>query len=143
MRLRSLVEELNALSARIIFPLHPRTRAALDREGLVLSSNISVISPVGYLEMTALISRARLILTDSGGLQKEAYWARVPCLTLRCETEWVETVNCGANHVLGTECEDLVPSIEKALSTTPEWKSLYGDGYAAERIAATLQSFPG
>jgi UDP-N-acetylglucosamine 2-epimerase len=95
--------------------------------------------PAGYLEMTALLGSACLVLTDSGGLQKEAYWAKTPCITLRTETEWTETVDCGWNVVIGEEVGEL-KSFVKQVGDLPEWQPLYGDGHAAERIVASLLS---
>src|SRR6266516_6563238 len=85
-----IVEGINRLEEPIVFPVHPRTRAALELEGLELGPNLLPLPPVGYLELTALAAQARVILTDSGGLQKEAYWHGVPCVTLRPSTEWVD-----------------------------------------------------
>lgn len=136
-RIRALVEQLNSLEMTVVFPLHPRTRNALHREGLLLSGNILTLEPVGYLEMAALLGGARLVLTDSGGLQKEAYWSKTPCVTLRTETEWVETVEAGWNILVGDDVEGIPGMIEK-VSGANEWAPLYGDGKAAERIAASL-----
>ncbi|NIP97834.1 MAG: UDP-N-acetyl glucosamine 2-epimerase, partial [Akkermansiaceae bacterium] len=136
---RALVAELNRLDRKLVFPVHPRTARALERDGLELGPHVVQIDPVGYLEMAALLSGASLVLTDSGGLQKEAYWAKVPCLTLRTETEWVETVEQGWNVVLGADPSRL-PQCLAELGHPGEWMPIYGDGMAAERIVAALQS---
>ena len=138
-RFRALVEQLNRLNVRVVFPIHPRTRKALVREKLSLGDHIFTIDPVGYLEMVVLLDQARLVLTDSGGLQKEAYWSRTPCLTLRTETEWVETVEVGWNVVLGGEVESLA-GMADAVAKPSSWKPLYGDGNAAGRIVAALST---
>ncbi len=120
-----------------MFPVHPRTRAALDLEGLELGPNLLPLPPVGYLELTALAAQARVILTDSGGLQKEAYWHGVPCVTLRPSTEWVDTVETGANTLVDDDPERLAEAVATA-RMPGERPQLYGDGHAAERIAQSL-----
>ena len=132
-----LVAALSALDCDVVLPLHPRTAAALEREGLAFAGHVRVIPPVGYLEFTALLRGARLLLTDSGGAQKEAYFHAVPCITLRDRTEWVETVSAGANVLVG----DDAAAIAAAVANPPApaaWPALYGDGHAAERIASAL-----
>ena len=99
-RLRRLVESLGATGRTFVFPVHPRTRKVLDEHGIEPAPEIRQIAPVGYLEMLALVAGARAVVTDSGGLQKEAYWLRVPCVTLRPSTEWVDTVLVGANTLV-------------------------------------------
>jgi UDP-GlcNAc3NAcA epimerase len=136
-RLGRIVEGLNALSDRVVFPLHPRTRAAIEREGLVLAAHIAALAPLGYLDLIALASQARVIATDSGGLQKEAYWYGVPCVTMRPSTEWLDTVELGANVLVDDDPERIAHAVAKA--RIPEHlPPLYGDGHASERIAAAL-----
>jgi len=134
-RLRRIVDAVNSSDREYIFPVHPRTRHALEEQGLALGRNVEALEPLGYLEMLALVAGAETVVTDSGGLQKEAYWLRVPCVTLRSSTEWVDTVAAGANTL--AEPEDLHLSLEAARfpEDAPE---LYGDGHAAERVAAAL-----
>ncbi len=124
----------------VVFPAHPRVRAAM--EGLPVGEAVRVTPPVGYLEMLALERSAVVILTDSGGVQKEALYARVPCVTLREETEWVETVEAGWNVLAGTDEDRIVRAVEAFLATDPsrlpDTTGLYGDGHTAERIAAVL-----
>jgi UDP-GlcNAc3NAcA epimerase len=116
-----------AAARPVIWPLHPRAREAMRRFGLA-AEGVRLVEPLGYLDMTQLVRNAALVLTDSGGLQKEAYFHRVPCITLRSETEWVETIEAGWNR----------------LWTGPDWRlprrdiEDYGDGRAAQRIAALL-----
>lgn len=137
-RFSSLIGELNTLSQTVVFPVHPRTRQALDRDGLELGESILAIDPVGYLEMAVLLDAADVVLTDSGGLQKEAYWSETPCVTLRTETEWVETVEAGWNVILGNEIDRLREYA--AADPMTEWAPLYGDGKAAGRIVKSLTS---
>jgi UDP-GlcNAc3NAcA epimerase len=134
-RLRAIVEALDGLERRFVFPVHPRTRHALDVHGLRLPAHVEAIEPLGYLETLALVAAAEAVVTDSGGLQKEAYWLRVPCVTLRPSTEWVDTVMAGANRL--AEPAQLAAALEDA--RFPEQApQLYGDGHASERIAAAL-----
>jgi len=134
-RLRAIVAGLGESGLSFVFPVHPRTRHALDGHGIELPANVAAIDPLGYLEMLALLTAAAAVLTDSGGLQKEAYWLRVPCVTVRPSTEWVDTVAAGANTLV--EPEQLAAALQKARypADAPE---LYGDGHAAERVAAAL-----
>ena len=132
-----IVDALSGLDLDVVLPLHPRTRAALDREGLVLGGRVRAIEPVGYLAFTALLRGARMLLTDSGGAQKEAWFHRVPCVTLRDRTEWVETVRAGGNVLVGDDATAIAAAVESP-PRPPAWTPLYGDGHAAERIAALL-----
>ena len=136
-RLGRIVEGLNALTEPVIFPAHPRTRDALDRFGLRLEPHVSLTAPIGYLELAALASQARVILTDSGGLQKEAYWYGIPCVTLRPSTEWVDTVRVGANVLVDDEPEAIAAAVATA-RMPHEAPVLYGDGHASERVAQAL-----
>ena len=134
-RLREIVDAVNATGQRFIFPVHPRTRRALAEGGLALAAHVEAVEPLGYLEMLALVSGATAVVTDSGGLQKEAYWLQVPCVTLRRSTEWVDTVAAGANTLV--EPDGLGGALEGA--RFPEDAApLYGDGHAAGRIATAL-----
>jgi UDP-GlcNAc3NAcA epimerase len=130
-----------ALPMPVIFPIHPRTRGALERAGLALPPNVMAIDPVGYLEMVALEARATVIATDSGGVQKEAYLAGVPCLTLRGETEWVETVEAGWNRVVDADPTAVAAALadEGFMSRDRARPPLFGDGQAARRIVAALE----
>jgi UDP-N-acetylglucosamine 2-epimerase len=137
-RLRRLVAAINATGENFVFPVHPRTRAVIDRAGIELAATVRVVEPLGYLDMLALVDGARAVVTDSGGLQKEAYWLRVPCVTLRPSTEWVETVRAGANVLVDPDDpSDLAAAVASA--TFPDdAPQLYGDGHASERIAEAL-----
>ena len=124
----------------VIFPVHPRTRAALTGSGLELPANVRAIDPVGYLAMVALESGAAAVATDSGGVQKEAYLAGVPCVTLRAETEWVETVAAGWNRVVGSEPGALRAALDDAsfMDRSRARPELFGDGRASQRIVTSL-----
>jgi UDP-GlcNAc3NAcA epimerase len=134
-RLRAIVDGLAESGRPFVFPVHPRTRHALDEHGIDLPGNVEAINPLGYLEMLALLTSADAVLTDSGGLQKEAYWLHVPCVTVRPSTEWVDTVTAGANALV--EPDELAAALEQA-SFPGDAPQLYGDGHAAERVAAAL-----
>lgn len=135
--LSAIIAGLNAAGERVVFPLHPRTRHALAQWGIVPAENVLLIEPVGYLDMLALEKNARLILTDSGGVQKEAYWLGIPCITLREETEWVETVEAGWNILVGTSVERIVKAVH-TFRPREERPALFGDGRAGEKIVEIL-----
>ena len=135
-RLRRLVSGLQQLDEPLVFPAHPRTRAALARLGVELPT----IEPLGYLDFAALASQAHVIVTDSGGLQKEAYWYGVPCVTARPSTEWVDTVEVGANVLVDDDPDALVQAVTGARMPA-ERPQLYGDGHASERVAAALYAW--
>jgi UDP-GlcNAc3NAcA epimerase len=136
-RLRRIVDGLNHLAEPVVFPAHPRTAAVMEREKIALGGHVLVLPPLGYLDFAALASQARVIATDSGGLQKEAYWYGVPCVTLRPSTEWVDTVEAGANRLVDDDPDALVDAVTTA--RMPEQRpELYGDGKAAVRIAEAL-----
>jgi UDP-GlcNAc3NAcA epimerase len=141
-RLRALMEAFASLDAPVILPLHPRTRKALETIGWTAraGSGLRAIEPVGYLEMIALEDSARAILTDSGGVQKEAFFVRRPCVTLRNETEWPETLTGGWNQLAGTDPQ----AIRRALSRTPDESadlSVFGNGKSAQQMASLLLAF--
>lgn len=136
-------EELSSADCPFIILLHPRTRKALQRhKGKVrLSPHVRLLSPASYLDMIALEVHARVILTDSGGVQKEGYFARVPCVTLRDETEWIETIEAGWNHLGGADCRQIADAFEKAINSFPlEQPGLYGDGNASHLLLRNLIS---
>jgi UDP-GlcNAc3NAcA epimerase len=134
-RLRAIVAGLAESGRPFIFPVHPRTRHALDEHGISLPENVQAINPLGYLEMLALIAGSDAVVTDSGGLQKEAYWLGVPCVTVRPSTEWVDTIASGANVLV--EPPQIAAALEAARYPA-DAPQLYGDGHAAERVAAAL-----
>jgi UDP-GlcNAc3NAcA epimerase len=135
-RLARIIEGMGRLDLPVVFPAHPRTSAVANVQGLSLDS-VRMIPPLGYLDFAALASQAHVILTDSGGLQKEAYWYGVPCVTLRPSTEWKDTVEVGAN-VLVDDDPDAIARAAAAARMPKERPQLYGDGRAAERIADLL-----
>jgi UDP-N-acetylglucosamine 2-epimerase len=132
-RLAQIVDGLGRLDERVLFPAHPRTRAALG----AVPPTVEVLSPLGYLDMAALVSQARALVTDSGGLQKEAYWYGVPCVTARPSTEWIDTVELGANVLVDADPDRLAAAVAAARMPA-SLPPLYGDGHAAERVAASL-----
>jgi UDP-N-acetylglucosamine 2-epimerase len=132
-RIARIVEGLNLLDEPVIFPAHPRTRAVLAG----LRSSVEISEPLGYLDFTALASQARVIATDSGGVQKEAYWHGVPCVTLRANTEWRDTVEVGANVLVDDDPDAIARAVAEA-EFPADAPPLYGDGKASGRIAAAL-----
>jgi UDP-N-acetylglucosamine 2-epimerase (non-hydrolysing)/UDP-GlcNAc3NAcA epimerase len=136
-RLRALVGVLTGVDGPVVLPLHPRTRERLQAAGLLGELDGVVLAPpLGYLEFTALLARARAVLTDSGGVQKEAYLAGVPCVTLRSTTEWRETIDAGWNTLVDLDLE----AARAALARRPPSARppLYGDGRAGERVVDAL-----
>ena len=137
-RLRRLVAAVNAVERPWIFPAHPRTRAVIEQAAIALAPHVHAVEPLGYLAMLALVGGARAVVTDSGGLQKEAYWLGVPCVTLRPSTEWVDTVRVGANVLVDpADPSGLAGALANARMPA-ERPALYGDGRASERIARAL-----
>jgi UDP-N-acetylglucosamine 2-epimerase len=139
-RLERLVELLAAVPAPVLLPLHPRTEARLASAGMLeqLRSDpgVTLTAPLGYFELTALLCNARAVLTDSGGLQKEAYLASIPCVTLRTGTEWTETVEQGWNVLVDLDREAAVAALDR--QPPPTHPELYGDGRAGGRVVAAL-----
>jgi UDP-GlcNAc3NAcA epimerase len=136
-RLGRIVDGLNRIDELVVFPVHPRTRSRMQDERLVLGNHVRLIEPLSYLELASLASQAKVIVTDSGGLQKEAYWYGVPCVTVRPSTEWVDTVALGANVLVDDDPSALAEAVASA--TMPNGRPvLYGDGHASERIAQVL-----
>lgn len=145
-KLKAILEALSEISHElpVVLPLHPRTRKLAAEYGFDLNvSGLCVTEPLSYLDMTKLEGSAAVIATDSGGVQKEAYFYKVPCITLRDETEWVETVTSGWNRLAPpTRCE-IVPAIREAMSSRPAvYEQPYGDGNAAEAIVRILADSP-
>jgi UDP-GlcNAc3NAcA epimerase len=129
-RLLGILKALNLVEEPVIFPVHPRTRKVFQEIGFRPEPHVQWIDPVGYLDMVALVEGARRVLTDSGGLQKEAYWLGVPCLVLRNETEWVETVEAGWNVLVGSNLTRILDAVSY-FSPPDIHPDLYGDGHAA------------
>ncbi|MBK6644602.1 MAG: UDP-N-acetylglucosamine 2-epimerase (non-hydrolyzing) [Anaerolineales bacterium] len=141
-KLLNILETFSMLGETVVFPVHPRTRKAIQIAGFKPGENIKLIEPVGYLDMLWLEKNARMILTDSGGVQKEAYWFGTPCVTLRDETEWVETVESGWNVVAGTERERILKAVQKKLLPAAH-SNLFGAGDASQKIVRLLESKAG
>jgi UDP-N-acetylglucosamine 2-epimerase len=139
-RLEQLTELLAALPAPAIFPVHPRTRARLEAAGLTdRLGGVRLVPPLGYLDFLKLARHARAVLTDSGGVQKEAYLLGVPCVTLRDTTEWVETVESGWNVLVDLDREAAIAALER--NPPAERPELYGGGHAAERVYEVLGAY--
>ncbi len=139
-RLARLVELLEALPLAAVFAVHPRTRARLEAaslwDRLAGAPRVALVPPLGYVETMAILCNARVVLTDSGGLQKEAYLAGVPCVTLRPSTEWVETVEHGWNVLVDLDLPAALDAVARA--SAPERPPLYGDGRAGARVVSAL-----
>jgi len=149
-RLKEIVDAMTQLmDLTIVFPIHPRTKRRLEETGLQkkLEKNVRIIKPLKYREMLNLMKNAKLLLTDSGGMQKEAFWLQTPCLTLRDETEWVETIELGANVLVGTDPEKIMRETNRILRDETVNRKLkdatnpFGDGRASEKILGALKDF--
>ncbi|WP_027626898.1 non-hydrolyzing UDP-N-acetylglucosamine 2-epimerase [Clostridium lundense] len=137
-RLKNIIEALNESNKTIVLPLHPRTKKYIDSYGLSFNNNIKIIEPIGYLDMISLEMHSQKIVTDSGGVQKEAFFMKKPCITMRDETEWVETVQNGWNVIVGTDKEKILNSIVNFVPDKPQ-NSIFGDGKAGEKILNIIQ----
>jgi UDP-GlcNAc3NAcA epimerase len=138
--LREIVTGLSAIAQRmpVVLPLHPRTRSALARAGLENAlPGVTLCEPLSFLDMIHLEEKAAFIVTDSGGVQKEAYFFGVPCITVRTETEWVETVETGWNQVVGASTKAMISALDDFVAP-PQRPAIYGDGHAAEQIVKLL-----
>ncbi len=139
-RLKAICKGLSESGEQIILPLHPRTQKFISDYGIQLGENVRVIEPVGYLDMVRLESACKKIVTDSGGVQKEAFFLAKPCITMRDETEWVETVQNGWNVIVGADSTKIIDAITN-FNPTIERKSYFGAGNAAEQIVKILTTF--
>lgn len=139
-RLQQIFNGLAKSNMPVILPMHPRTKKRLQEFSITLPSNISIIDPIGYLDMIMLEKHAAVIATDSGGVQKEAYFHKTPCVTMRDETEWVELVECGANILTGADEDKIETAIKKSLTISMDIfsKPLYGNGDAGLLIAKAI-----
>ena len=137
-RLAAILDGLARSGCHVLLPVHPRTRRAMARDGLRPRGGVHAVEPVSYLDMILLEREAAAIVNDSGGVQKEAYFAGRPCITLRDRTEWTETVAAGWNRLVGADPAAIAEAVAGFLSASPR-PDLYGDGRAAERVVAALQ----
>jgi UDP-GlcNAc3NAcA epimerase len=141
--LQHLVDVIEAVQQPLVFPVHPRTRHKLEAQGLwgrlARHEHLHLSPPVGYLDFTSLLAGARGVITDSGGVQKEAYFQRIPCITLRDTTEWVETVDAGYNRLVGMNADAVAAALTE-MALPNGHVNLYGDGHAAEHIAEIIVS---
>jgi len=136
-RLQNIFSAFSELDKPVILPLHPRTKSKL--EGIQFSDNVKIIEPVSYLEMILLLKKCSKVLTDSGGLQKEAYFMQKPCVTLRDETEWIETLTGNWNYIVGTNKELIIE--KAAVNAFDKQGEYYGDGKAGEKIVKALLNY--
>ncbi|MBV9119805.1 MAG: UDP-N-acetylglucosamine 2-epimerase (non-hydrolyzing) [Chloroflexi bacterium] len=137
-RLSAIVGTLGTLDREVVFPVHPRTRQRIAEFGVALPPHVRLVAPLSYLDMLELLANAEVLLTDSGGLQKEAYYLSVPCVTLRDETEWVETVKSGWNMLAGAQPDRIRSAAAAMAGFDGDHPNLYGDGQTAKRIAEVL-----
>jgi UDP-GlcNAc3NAcA epimerase len=143
-QLGRVLEALGRLGMPVILPMHPRTMKVVNESGLRSSipSTVHLTPPLGYFESVACVRDARVVVTDSGGVQREAYWLGTPCVTLRTETEWEETIECGANVIVPPDDVDRLPDVTGTHAARPrDWnRDLLGTGHAAELVAASVGS---
>jgi UDP-GlcNAc3NAcA epimerase len=140
--LRTILSCLGSSGLPVIFPMHPRTRIKIKESGISIPTTVRIIEPVGYLDMVQLERHARLIVTDSGGVQKEAYFHSIPCVTVREETEWTELLECGANRLVGTDWDALRRWVSTDIPEFPKDApaDLYGDGRSGLSILDSLRA---
>jgi UDP-GlcNAc3NAcA epimerase len=140
-RLNNILSALRKIAkdVPVVLPLHPRTKSKFEQQHhSKLLDGLNILEPLPYLEMQRLQMSAKLILTDSGGMQKEAYFHKVPCVTLRDETEWVETVETGWNQLVGADTNKIISASNTAIAPALEAQDLYGDGGAAQEVVVLL-----
>ncbi len=149
-RFRKLLECIDEAKETIIFPVHPRTKEVLEEDDKLSELNIRVTPPLSYYEIMKLVSRSKVVITDSGGLQKEAFWLHVPCLTLRKTTEWIETVRLGANELIANNLDILTMKIKKIFEDQEDIKYhfnplateiTFGNGDASQKILDVILSY--
>lgn len=140
-RLSAIIRIYGLADKQIVLPLHPRTKERIIKNNLIIPPNVIITEPVGYLDMINLMGNAGFILTDSGGVQKEAYYLGIPCITLRDETEWVETVDAGWNFLTGIDEGKIISVLNARKDIEKKYHpDLYGDGKTAEKIVSVLQN---
>lgn len=137
-RMKQILDAAGSLDLPVLFPVHPRTAKVLTAAGISLPNNIRPVGPLGYLDMISLEQNARKILTDSGGVQKEAFYLRVPCITLRDKTEWPETVELGANCVAGSDPDKIRNAVFASKDALSHQAEPFGDGKASQKIINEL-----
>lgn len=139
-RLKNIIEALNESGEKIVLPLHPRTKKYIERYNLQFNDNINLIEPVGYFDMIDLEMNSKRIITDSGGVQKEAFFMKKPCITIRNETEWIETVENGWNTIAGTEKENILKAI-RYFKPKMKQKNIFGNGRARYKILDIINNY--
>jgi len=145
-KLRSILRGIQETEVKILFPIHPRTRNRLEEQNLSLDESIiKIIEPVGYIEMLKLLRHAKIVLTDSGGVQKEAFWSKAPCITIRDRTEWTETVEMGVNILTGADAERIIQAVKYVEEKYDEMKNKFtenpfGDGKASQKIIEAIKT---
>jgi UDP-GlcNAc3NAcA epimerase len=138
-KMKNILSALSMMKEEKVWPIHPRTKHKLAELNMKLDDipNLKIIDPVGYLDMLTLEANSKKIVTDSGGVQKEAYFMKVPCVTVREQTEWVETLENEANILVGTDVDKMVSAVNNSVS--PEYKDVFGDGKASSKIVEILE----
>lgn len=140
----SIFEGLSASDHKVVIPLHPRTRKVVNANQISVGDNVRFVDPVGYLDMLQLVMNSTGVITDSGGLQKEAYYMGVRCLTMRENTEWVETLDNGWNELVGTDATNITSGLDRLSQVlNADRPVLYGDGYSAEKMVKVIEDFKG
>jgi UDP-GlcNAc3NAcA epimerase len=139
-RLKNIIRAFNSINVMGIYPVHPRTKIILKDNNLFFNKNIIIIDPVGYLDMIFLLKNCKFVATDSGGLQKEAYFAKKPCITLRNETEWPETLNNGWNRLVSDNTDKIISTIDN-IQTPKKYENYYGDGNSSDKILNTIDKY--
>jgi len=143
-RLKNILVGIASSDMKTVFPIHPRTKKMIENYGLKLPQNIEVMPPVEYVDSLKLIKHASAVVTDSGGVQKEAFWCKTPCVTMRENTEWVETVELGVNKIVGADTNKITREIDYAIEHYDEIKKRFtenpfGDGRASEKILEIIK----
>lgn len=139
-RMNGIIDGLRASNLNVILPLHPRTKAKIEKHGITFPDNVQCIDPIGYLDMQILESQATAIATDSGGVQKEAYFHGIPCVTLRDETEWIELVEVGANIIAGADSKKIADALTRAPQIKISTPEIYGNGDTGKIIAEIIHN---
>jgi UDP-N-acetylglucosamine 2-epimerase (non-hydrolysing) len=142
-KFKSLINSIKKSKLLTVFPVHPRTKKELRKAKLTFPKNLVSVQPLGYHEMLKLVSKAKLVMTDSGGLQKEAFWLKIPCLTLRPNTEWTETIELGTNELIGEDFDGLASKMKQCSNRNFDIRSEvnpFGDGKASKRIIEVISS---